>query len=130
MRLLFLPHRVLRHTDSTRSPHSEEAIRSIVVSQRLLGTREVALFRHTGCGMLTFKTEQLRDILKNAAPGDAEVARHADQSHFLEISDLEGAVRSDVSLLKTHPLVLKETVITGWVYDVETGKVSTCQFIS
>ncbi|KAI0267169.1 carbonic anhydrase [Gloeopeniophorella convolvens] len=105
---------------------AEEAIRSLVISQRLLGTREIAVFRHTDCGMLTFKTEQLRDIVKNAAPGDAEVARHVDQIEFLEIANLEEAVRGDVSLLRSHPLVLKETTVTGWTYEVETGKVCGC----
>ncbi|THH21005.1 hypothetical protein EW146_g462 [Bondarzewia mesenterica] len=99
-----------------------DAIRSIVVSQRLLGTREIALFHHTDCGMLTFKTEQLRDIVKSAAPGDQKVASLVDGLHFHEFDDVKAAVQKDVQLLREHPLILKETKITGWVYEVETGK--------
>ncbi|KAI0321179.1 carbonic anhydrase [Amylostereum chailletii] len=100
-----------------------EAVRSIVISQRLLGTREIALFHHTDCGMLTFTTDHLRNAVKADAPGDETVARTVDGIHFHEFGDLEGAVKSDVEFLKNHPLVLKETAITGWIYEVETGKV-------
>jgi carbonic anhydrase len=103
---------------------SKEALRSIVISQRLLGTREIAVFHHTGCGMLTFSTPQLRNIVKEAHPGDEEVAKHVDAIDFLEFPHLEESVKSDVKLLEEHPLVLKETKVTGWVYEVETGKVS------
>ncbi|KAF7978895.1 hypothetical protein HWV62_44403 [Athelia sp. TMB] len=102
---------------------AKEALRSIIISQRLLGTREVAVFHHTGCGMLTFSTEQLKDIVKNDAPNDVVVASQVDKYDFLEFSDLEGSVKSDVQFLKDSPLVLKETDITGWTYDVESGKI-------
>ncbi|KAI0292332.1 carbonic anhydrase [Multifurca ochricompacta] len=100
-----------------------DAIRSIVISQRLLETHEIAVFHHTGCGMLLFQTQQLRDLVKNAAPDDSEVARHVDAIHFHEFSNLEEAVQRDVLFLKSHPLVLKETTITGWIYEVETGRI-------
>ncbi|KZP32281.1 carbonic anhydrase [Athelia psychrophila] len=102
---------------------AKDALRSIVISQRLLGTREVAVFHHTNCGMLTFSTDQLRGIVKDAAPGDAAVAKQVDEIEFLEFSDIHAAVKSDVEFLKASPLVLKETEITGWTYDVETGKI-------
>lgn len=73
--------------------------------------------------MLTFTTDQLRGLVKSAAPGDESVARAVDNIHFHEFSDVEGSVKSDAEFLKTHPLILKETVVTGWVYEVETGKV-------
>lgn len=103
---------------------SKEALRSIIISQRLLGTREVAVFHHTGCGMLSFSTPQLRDIVKNAHPGDPEVAKQIDSIDFLEFPNLEESVKNDVKLLEDSPLVLEETKITGWIYQVETGKVS------
>jgi len=102
---------------------AKEALRSIVISQRLLGTREVAVFHHTGCGMLTFTTPQLRDIVKKAHPDDEEVAKEVDAIDFLEFPHLEESVKSDVKLLEDNPLVLKEIKITGWIYEVETGKV-------
>lgn len=100
-----------------------DAIRSIVISQRLLGTREIAIFHHTDCGMLTFETEHLRDIIKSSSPGDDEVAKLVNDLHFHEFNDLEGAVKKDVAFLKSHPLLLKETKVTGWLYAVETGKI-------
>jgi len=71
--------------------------------------------------MLTFKNEQLRDKIKAETPAAAE---QADQTDFLPIAHLEDSVRDDVNFLKESPLVLEDTVITGWVYDVNTGKVN------
>jgi carbonic anhydrase len=104
--------------------HREEALRSIIISQRLLGTREIAVFRHTGCGMLTFTTPQLRDIIKKAHLGDEVVAQHVDAIDFQEFPHLEERVKADVEFLQKSPLVLKDTKISGWVYSVETGKVN------
>ncbi|KAJ3548561.1 hypothetical protein NMY22_g1214 [Coprinellus aureogranulatus] len=103
---------------------AKEALRSIVISQRLLGTREVAVFHHTDCGMLTFTTGQLKKIVKDAAPKDAKVTEAVENIDFLEFSELEQSVKDDVKFLKENPLVLKETKITGWTYDVRTGKIS------
>jgi len=99
--------------------YSKDALRSIVISQRLLGTREIAVFHHTDCGMLTFSTEQLRKIVKDADGPSAPV----DNIDFLEFSDLHTSVKDDVKFLKENPLVLPETTITGWLHHVETGKV-------
>lgn len=101
-----------------------EAIRSIVISQRLLGTREIAVVHHSGCGMLTFTTEQLQEIVRNASPGNSEVADAVNKIEFLEISNLEESVEADVKFLQEHPLVLEDTKVTGWVYEVESGKVN------
>jgi len=97
----------------------------LVISQRLLGTREIAVFHHTDCGMQTFTTIQLREKLKASADAsDAEkVTAAADAIQFLEFSDLDKAVGEEVEFVKAHPLILKETEVTGWVYHVETGKV-------
>jgi carbonic anhydrase len=103
---------------------SKEALRSIVISQRLLNTREIAVIHHTGCGMVTFTTPQLRDLVKNAHPGDVEVAKEVDAIDFLEFPHLEESVKDDVKFLNNHALVLKDTKTTGWIYEVETGKVS------
>lgn len=103
----------------------KDSIRSLVISQRLLGTREVAVFHHTDCGMQTFTTPQLREKLKSSAEqGEAvKVAAAADAIQFLEFSDLDEAVKEEVEFVKTHPLIIKETEVTGWVYHVESGKV-------
>ncbi|KAI0651532.1 carbonic anhydrase [Trametes meyenii] len=102
---------------------AKDALRSIIISQRLLGTREVAVFHHTGCGMLTFDTPQLRSIVKEGSPGDAAVAKAVDNIDFLEFSALEDSVKEDVKFLQESPLVLPQTKVTGWVYEVETGKI-------
>jgi len=75
--------------------------------------------------MQTFTTAQLRDKLKASAEagGAEEVATAADAIQFLEFSDLDKAVKEEVEHVKTHPLILKETEVTGWVYHVESGKV-------
>jgi carbonic anhydrase len=102
---------------------ARDALRSIVISQRLLGTREIAVFHHTGCGMLLFSTPQLRGLVKDAAPGNSEVEKHVDSIEFGEFGDLEGSVKEDVKFLKENPLVLEGTTVTGWIYDVANGKV-------
>lgn len=77
--------------------------------------------------MQTFTTGQLRERLKaSTEAGDAEkVAVAADGIDFLEFSDLDKAVEEEVEFVKGHPLILKETEVTGWVYHVESGKVSS-----
>lgn len=102
---------------------AQESLRSIVISQYLLGTREIAIFRHTGCGMLTFTSEQVRKVIRETHPGNDAVAHAVDKLDFSEFSSLEESVKADIQFLKGNPLVLKETPITGWIYDVKTGKV-------
>ncbi|KAF8203136.1 carbonic anhydrase [Pholiota molesta] len=103
---------------------AKEALRSIVISQRLLGTHEVAVFHHTDCGMLTFSNEIIRDKVKSEEYGNVEVAKLVDQIDFGPFPDLEQSVKDDVKFLKGNPLLLDGTVVTGWTYDVKTGKVN------
>ncbi|KAJ7246564.1 carbonic anhydrase [Mycena haematopus] len=103
---------------------AKDELRSIIISQRLLGTREIAVFHHTDCGMLTFTSDHLRSIVKDAAKGDANVAAQVDGIDFLEFKNLEGSVKDDVAWLKNEPLLLPETTVTGWIYDVKSGKIS------
>ncbi|KAI0706060.1 carbonic anhydrase [Cytidiella melzeri] len=102
---------------------AKDALRSIIISQRLLGTREIAVFHHTDCGMLTFTTPQLRDIVKSSTD-DLSVAQAVDNIDFLEFPELHQSVKDDVKYLKENPIILPETEITGWVYDVGTGKIT------
>ncbi|KAF9032018.1 carbonate dehydratase activity protein [Rhodocollybia butyracea] len=109
-----------------------DALRSIIISQRLLGTREIAVFHHTNCGMLSFTSPQLRDIIKSEAqskPSDEReaIAKTVDSMEFHEFSDLEASVKADVDFLKEHALVLDETKVTGWLYDTNNGTV--CAFL-
>ncbi|KAI0757328.1 carbonic anhydrase [Daedaleopsis nitida] len=101
---------------------AKEALRSIIISQRLLGTREIAVFHHTGCGMVTFDTPQLRALVKESDPSNPALSA-VDQIDFLEFRGLEESVRDDVKFLQDNPLILPGTKVTGWVYEVETGKI-------
>jgi carbonic anhydrase len=98
-----------------------ESLRSIIISQRLLGTRDILVIQHTDCGMLTFTDEQLRSKTISAHPGNAAVAEAVNSMQFGPFPDLDASVKDNVAFLKDHPLVLKEGNITGWVYEVETG---------
>ncbi|KAG0703167.1 carbonic anhydrase [Suillus ampliporus] len=102
---------------------AKESLRSIIISQRLLGTKDVLVIHHSDCGMLTFTDEQLRSKVINAHPGNATVSEAVNGLQFGPFPDLDSSVKDDVAFLKNHPLVLKEGNITGWVYEVETGKI-------
>lgn len=95
---------------------SDDAIRSLAISQQLLGTNEVVVIHHTDCGMLTFSNEDLRKKLKQDLNADAE---HID---FLPFKDLEQSVRDDVATIKNSPLLLKYIEVSGFIYDVRTGR--------
>ena len=95
---------------------SEDAIRSLIISTKLLGTREFVVIHHTDCGMLTFTNEDLRGKLA------AETEADPSGIDFLPFSDLEGSVRDDVARIKDSPFIPEDTVVSGWIYDVRTGR--------
>jgi carbonic anhydrase len=97
---------------------SDDAIRSLVISQRLLGTNEIALIHHTDCGMLTFTNEQLAAKVKD------ELGADVSGRDFLPFSNLEQSVRDDVKTLRDSPLIPKDIPIYGGIYDVKSGKVT------
>ncbi|KAJ7693617.1 carbonic anhydrase [Mycena rosella] len=103
---------------------AQEAINSIVVAQHFFGTTEIAVFHHTDCGMTKFTTEWLRDTVKKANPGRDDVARTVDGMDFHHITNVEESVHADVKFLVENPLVKKGSKITGWVYNVDTGKIN------
>ncbi|KAI9726837.1 MAG: hypothetical protein M1828_000693 [Chrysothrix sp. TS-e1954] len=98
---------------------AREAFRSLVISQQLLGTKEVLLIKHTGCGMLTFDNAAAREVVKNNAGPDA--AKEVNELDFLTFPQLEEAVSEEVNWLKSK-VVEKGIDVSGWVYEVETGK--------
>jgi carbonic anhydrase len=95
---------------------SDDAIRSLAISQQLLGTNEVVVIHHTDCGMLTFSNQDLREKLKQQLNADAEGI------DFLPFKDLEQSVRDDVATIKNSPLLLKNIEVSGFIYDVRSGK--------
>jgi len=96
-----------------------DAFRSIVISQQLLGTTEVLVVKHTGCGMLTFDNEAAKGVVKKNK-GDA-AAKEVEDLDFLTFPDLEAEVKSDVQWLQSKAIE-GGVRVTGWVYEVETGK--------
>ncbi|KAJ7581637.1 carbonic anhydrase [Mycena floridula] len=101
---------------------TREGLRSLILAQQL-GNRNVAVIHHTDCGMTHLTTKGIRAAVKEAHPGDAAAAKAIDEINFLEFTDIDESVRDDVKFLRDHPLILKETNITGWTFDVKTGKV-------
>ncbi|KAL2820965.1 carbonic anhydrase [Aspergillus cavernicola] len=97
-----------------------DAIRSLVISQQLLGTREIVLVHHTDCGMLTFSDDSLRQKIRT------ELGHDADHIAFLPFKDLKASVVDDIKVLQQHPLLL-DVPITGYIYHVETGKITKVQ---
>lgn len=93
-----------------------DALRSLAISQTLLGTREVVIIHHTDCGMLTFSDAEIRSTLRK----DRNV--NADHVAFLPFKDLDASVRDDVLAYRASPLVLHDVPVRGFVYDVRTGK--------
>ncbi|KAL2176491.1 carbonic anhydrase-like protein [Thermothelomyces heterothallicus CBS 202.75] len=99
-----------------------EGLRSIIISEQLLGTNEIVLVKHTGCGMLTFKNEDAYGIVeKNLGQAAVEELRER-KIDFLPFPELEQAVKNDVEFLKASKLVPESVTISGWIYEVETGK--------
>lgn len=97
---------------------SDDAIRSLVISQRLLGTDEVIVIHHTDCGMLTFSNE---DLVRKVGE---DLGADASGWDFLPFSDLEASVLDDVETLRRSPLIPSDIPIGGAVYDVEAGKLN------
>jgi carbonic anhydrase len=113
---------------------SDDAIRSLVISYKLLGTREWFVIHHTNCGMEFFTDQVMRDLLSASldtaalgpdgftdvgqGPGSSE-AKYVD---WLTIADRDAAVVEDVTRIRNHPLVPGRIPIHGFVYDVGTGR--------
>ncbi len=105
------------HVIRNAGGRARDAIRSLVISQRLLGTEEIIIVHHTDCGMLTFDNETLREIVRE------QLAADASEVDFLPFSDLEQSVRDDIAVIRDSPFIPNEIPVTGFVYDVKTGKI-------
>ncbi|CAG7563672.1 unnamed protein product [Fusarium equiseti] len=105
------------HVIRNAGGRAADALRSIIISQQLLGTREIVIIHHTDCGMLTFSDVDLKEKVRKDLDEDV------DHMAFLPFSDLEQSVRDDIKFLRKSPLVL-DGPITGYIYDVKTGKIT------
>ncbi|WP_105257643.1 beta-class carbonic anhydrase [Streptococcus suis] len=97
---------------------TEDMIRSLVISQQQLGTREIVVLHHTDCGAQTFTNEDFAAQLKR----DLQV--NVSGQDFLPFTDVEESVREDIALLKQSPLIPDDVEIFGAVYDVDTGRMT------
>jgi carbonic anhydrase len=94
---------------------SDDAIRSLIISQRLLGTNEVFVINHTDCGMLTFTDEHLQQELRS------ETGLDASDIQFHTFKDLEDNVRTGVAKIKANAFISNDIAVHGFVYQVEDG---------
>ena len=99
---------------------SEDALRSLVISERLLGTDAILVIHHTDCGMLTFTDDQLRDRVRDDLGQEAHAV--AAGMEFLPFADLETSVRDDVAIITASPLIPHEIPVYGLIYDVSSGR--------
>ncbi|MEJ2158910.1 MAG: carbonic anhydrase [Chromatiales bacterium] len=113
---------------------SDDAIRSLVISYKLLGTREWFVIHHTDCGMETFDNDTMRGLLASSLDtaslgpdgwcdaGSGSGSHEADYIEWLTFSDNAQAVVDDVNRIRHHPLVPVRIPIYGYIYDVATGR--------
>lgn len=101
---------------------TEDALRSLAISERLLSTDAIIVVHHTDCGMLTFTNEQVRERIRSDL-GDVAYAA-AKAIDFLPFSDLAQSVRDDVATIAASPLIPDTIPVYGFIYDVTTGKLN------
>jgi carbonic anhydrase len=116
---------------------SDDAIRSLVISYKLLGTREWFVIHHSNCGMELFSDEVMRGLLTSSLKtarleggawqddgggSSAPAAREAERIDWLTIRDQAESVTEDVGRIRQHPLVPSEIPIYGYIYQVESGR--------
>jgi carbonic anhydrase len=96
---------------------TDDEIRSLAISQRLLGTEEIILIHHTDCGMLTFKDDDFRRQIQADTGIKPEWAAEA-------FDDLEGDIRQSIARINASPFIPKKDHVRGFVYDVHTGRLT------
>ena len=95
---------------------TEDVLGELVVSNRILGTREILLLNHTGCGFTTFTDEELNSKL-SASTGDASPA----PMRFFSYKDPEENTMEQIKKVRSHPWISKDVPVRGFIFDVETG---------
>ena len=94
---------------------TDDEIRSLAISQRLLGTEEIILIHHTDCGMLTFTDDEFKRSVQDDVGIKPEWAAEA-------FSDLDEDVRQSIARIKASPFIPRKDSVRGFVYEVETGR--------
>src|SRR5436309_4637491 len=96
---------------------TDDAIRSLAISQRLLGTTEIVLIHHTDCGMLTFHDDDIKRKIEEETGIRPAFA-------FEAFSDLEQDVKQSIARIKASPFIPNKSSVRGFVYDVRSGKLN------
>lgn len=96
---------------------TDDAIRSLTISQRLLGTNEIVLIHHTDCGMLTFKDDDIKKKIEDEVGIRPAFALEAFDS-------LERDVKQSIARIEASPFIPNKTSVRGFVYDVKTGRLN------
>jgi carbonic anhydrase len=94
---------------------TDDEIRSLAISQRLLGTEEVVLIHHTDCGMLTFTDDEFKNSIQDEIGIKPQWAAES-------FTDLEADVRQSIARIKASPFIPRKDRIRGFIYEVETGR--------
>lgn len=111
------------HVIRNAGGRATDGLRSLIISQKLLGTNEIVVIHHTDCGMLTFKDDELKQQIKDEFKDKEHKNLTADHIAFLPFSDLKQSVLDDVEFLKDSKYVNTDK-ISGYIYDVKTGKIN------
>jgi carbonic anhydrase len=113
---------------------SDDAIRSLIISYKLLGTREFFVVHHSDCGMQFFTSDVIRGLLQSSLDtaqltpqgfrdvGKAPGSRAGEYIEWLAVKDPKQAVLDDVARIRTHPLIPKSIPVYGYIYDVKSGR--------
>jgi carbonic anhydrase len=96
---------------------TDDALRSLVISQRLLGTTEIILIHHSDCGMLTFKDDDVKKQIEEEVGIRPAFALEA-------FSNLAGDVKQSIARIKASPFIPRKQSVRGFIYDVKTGRLS------
>lgn len=96
---------------------TDDAIRSLVISQRLLGTKEIVLIHHTDCGMLTFKDDELKRQIESDVGIRPSFALEA-------FPNLEDDVKQSIARIQSSPFIPNKSNLRGFIYDVKTGRLN------
>jgi carbonic anhydrase len=99
----------------------EDALRSLIISQQLLGTNEVVVIHHVDCGMQSFSNADLRSRLSE------RFGESADHIDFLPFTDLVQSVKDDVATIRSSPFIPDDIKVSGFIYDVNTGRIEAVE---
>lgn len=123
--MLGLPHADIDVIRTGGPAVTEDVLGELVVSTRVLGTTEIMLLNHTGCGFATFTDNELNEKLA-ASTGDSSPA----PMRFFSFKDPEQNTREQIKKVRSHPWIAKEVPVRGFIFDMETGLLSEVRAVA